>query len=145
MVQRPYPNHLRCLKLINCKIGVQFTRQLVSAFTTQNRLQTLALVNANIKDESMLELGTLVAQSDFLTDFDISWNLVKPKSYINLIQALQDNRVLKNLNLSWNRLVDEQVTQPSNTDEPWYGQKSELDPHSQKLVESLVVLVKRNK
>ena len=64
----------------------------------------------------MLELGTLVSESKYLIDFDISWNLVKTKSYINLITALEDNRVLKSLNLSWNNLVEEEETGQVVTD-----------------------------
>ena len=55
----------------------------------------------------MNDLGILIAQSSCLADFDISWNILKAKSYISLIDALAENRVLKNLNLSWNQLVEE--------------------------------------
>jgi hypothetical protein len=70
----------------------------------------------------MLELGTLVAESHHLSDFDISWNLVKTKSYINLILALGENRVLKSLNLSWNPIVEEGEKIENNADQPWYEQ-----------------------
>jgi len=57
----------------------------------------------------MLDIGLLLEESLYLVDLDLSWNLVKPKSYVNLIKALESNRVLKNLNLSWNRLVDDEI------------------------------------
>jgi len=59
----------------------------------------------------MLDLGCLLAESGCLTDFDISWNILKSKSYITLIDALAENRVLKNLNLSWNQLVEAEKIQ----------------------------------
>ena len=66
-------------------------------------------MNANLSDTTMLDIGLLLEESLYLVDLDLSWNLVKPKSYVNLIKALESNRVLKNLNLSWNRLVDDEI------------------------------------
>lgn len=83
-------------------------------------------MNANISDVSMLELGTLVAESQYLSDFDISWNLVKTKSYTNLILALGENRVLKSLNFSFNSIVEEGEKIEINADQPWYEQEVEF-------------------
>jgi hypothetical protein len=162
---REYPNHLSCLRLINCKIGAKITHNLITALRQKNQLQTLALVNANIQDAAMLELGQLVKESKYLVDFDISWNLVKTTSYITLINALQDNRALKNLNLSWNKLVDhdtknirksqQQLELPAkdsarsisieSSGAPWYDRDPEYTEMEKQLIECLLSLIKRNR
>ena len=100
----------------------------------ENYLKTFALVNANISDVSMLDLGSFVAESTTLTDLDISWNLVKTKSYINLITALGDNRVLKSLNLSFNSIVEEGEKITENKELPWYDQEVEFTDLTTQLI-----------
>ena len=54
----------------------------------------------------MQELAQLVEESKHLRELDVSWNLLKPQSYINLINSLGENRQLLSLNLSWNTIVE---------------------------------------
>ena len=120
----------------------------------------------------MQDLATLVEQSRTLRELDISWNLLKPQSYINLIRSLGENRMLLSLNLSWNSIVDgkELVVdefspapkQPlsarnlrqmmhnsrsprSNKDAPWHEIEHRFSELSTQVVDSLCSLIKRNK
>ena len=54
----------------------------------------------------MQELAELVSDSNSLRELDISWNMLKPSSYTNLLKSLGENRLLLSLNLSWNALVE---------------------------------------
>ena len=74
----------------------------------------LGLVNTKIGDASMAEVGQIVAESRTLRELDISWNVLRPQSYIQLMESLGPNKTLQTLNLSWNRIVDtvETVTDP---------------------------------
>ena len=71
-------------------------------------------MNTKIGDTSMQELGEIVAESKTLRELDVSWNVLRPQSYIALMLSLGANKTLKTLNLSWNRLVDplETITDP---------------------------------
>ena len=50
----------------------------------------------------MAELGMVLQESHRLQELDISWNNLKPQSYLNLIIGLGSNKTLVSLNLSWN-------------------------------------------
>ena len=41
-----------------------------------------------------------------MEDLDISWSDLKPKHYKEFWETLRDNKTLKNLNLSYNLLID---------------------------------------
>ncbi len=51
-------------------------------------MKVLGLVNAKISEQSMQELGLIVAESNVLRELDISWSVLKPQSYNTLIESL---------------------------------------------------------
>lgn len=73
---------------------------------TDNHIKVLALVNAKIPEHSMNHLADLIEDSDRLKELDLSWNIMRPKSYARLLTALSDNRYLTSVNLSYNTLID---------------------------------------
>ena len=103
---RPKPFDLQILRIINCRIPTQITRELISTLRLGNNLKVLGLVNTKISDSSMKEIGMIMAETRQLRELDISWNTLKPQSYNFLITSLGENRTLLTLNLSWNRIVD---------------------------------------
>ena len=110
IMMRPRPNNLQVLRLIDCKIPTQVTRELISTLKENNSLKVLGLVNAKISEQSMQDLGEIVAQSNVLRELDISWNVLKPQCYNTLIESLGENKTLISLNLAMNRIVDSQET-----------------------------------
>ena len=52
------------------------------------------------------DLARLVSNSNVLTELDISGNDAKPLHFVNLLKALAFNKVMHNLNLSWNKILD---------------------------------------
>jgi hypothetical protein len=73
---------------------------------TDNHIKVLALVNAKIPEHSMTNLAELIEESDRLRELDLSWNVMRPKSYARLLTGLAENRYLTSVNLSYNTLVD---------------------------------------
>ena len=52
------------------------------------------------------DLARLVSDSKALSELDISGNDAKPQHFKELFKALAFNKVLHNLNLSWNKILD---------------------------------------
>lgn len=78
---RPKPNHLQELRIVDCKMPTQVSRDLITTLREDNQLKVLSLVNSNIGDASMQELGHMLDESKSLRELDISWNVLKPQSY----------------------------------------------------------------
>lgn len=110
LLLRPRPNHLQILRLIDCRMPPQVTRELISHIKEHNQLRVLGLVNANISHTSMEDIGIILAESKTIRELDISWNVLKPECYNTLITSLGENKTLLTLNLSWNRIVDSTET-----------------------------------
>ena len=66
----------------------------------------MGLVNCKITDEAMQELGMVLQESKTMQELDISWNVLKLQSYLNLIIGLGSNKTLVSLNLSWNTIFE---------------------------------------
>ena len=73
LFSKAFPNNLRELRIINCKIHCSVTEKLIQALNERSSLQRLALVNTNLSDSCMRELVEYIKDSR-LTDLDISWN-----------------------------------------------------------------------
>lgn len=43
-----------------------------------------------------------------LEEFDLSWNNIRPNDFVQIMNALQDNVILRVLNLSWNLMIPQQ-------------------------------------
>ena len=67
-------------------------------------------MNCKITDEAMQELGMVLQESKSMQELDISWNVLKLQSYLNLIIGLGSNKTLVSLNLSWNTIFEGQET-----------------------------------
>jgi len=63
LVERPRPHNLQELRLIDCKVSSNVTRELITTLRESNSLKVLGLVNARINEQSMEELGLLIAES----------------------------------------------------------------------------------
>jgi Ran GTPase-activating protein (RanGAP) involved in mRNA processing and transport len=74
---------------------------------TDNHIKVLALVNAKIPEHSIAKLAEMMEESDRLRELDLSWNIMRPKSYARLLTALGENRKLTSVNLSYNTLIDQ--------------------------------------
>ena len=121
----------------------------------------LSLVNAKISEASMEELGLLISESKKITELDISWNLLKPKSYNTLIASLGSNKTLLSLNLSWNRICDpteffdDPIIDPARAKmgmQPvsprptkWYQKTVRFTEQSQSVIDNICILIKRNR
>jgi hypothetical protein len=53
-------------------------------------------------------LGNYLKNNRKITELDISWNKLKPKSYYGLLEALSQSRSITHLNLGWNMLFEEE-------------------------------------
>ena len=69
-------------------------------------------------------------ESRHLRELDISWNLLKPQSYINLINSLGENRMLLSLNLSFNSIFESKEIFP---EQPAQGSPTQLMGTSRKV------------
>ena len=186
LIERPKPFSLQVLRLVDCRVPSQVTRELISIIRQANQIKVLGLVNAKIGHESMQDLSAIVAESRSLTELDISWNVLEPRCYNDLIASLGANKTLLALNLSWNRIVDPTEIFPedepgrrgngnlSNRSKakpkqnagnasaqatprqtrtswlsaepaPWHEKEAVFSDLSQKVVENLKHLIKRNK
>jgi hypothetical protein len=54
----------------------------------------------------MNNLADMIEDSDRLKELDLSWNIMRPRSYAKLLTALSKNRQLTYINLSYNTLID---------------------------------------
>ena len=57
LLVRPKPADLQVLRIIDCRIPKQVTRELISTLLEGNHLRVLGLVNTKMSDSSMQELA----------------------------------------------------------------------------------------
>ena len=167
LLERPKPYNLSTLRIINCKIAAQHTRDLIKLIRETNHLKVLGLVNCRIDDNSMSELGMVLQESTRMQELDISWNVLKLQSYLNLIVGLGANKTLVSLNLSWNTIFEEIETiikpeekqfgetaagfelshrsRRSARPKEWHEEEVEFTPFSTQAIENVCALLKRNK
>ena len=102
------------MRIINCKISVTATLQLLSSIRDCSHLKTLALVNALMTDGHGLILKDYIEKSKSLENLDISWNCLTHLGYILIVKACVKNENLVSINLSHNYLIQNDNTKLSN-------------------------------
>ena len=64
-----------------------------------------------LNEQSLFLIQQLVQGSAHLQELDISYNSLGSRPIKNLLEVISENKVLKNLNLSWNKLLDRTETE----------------------------------
>ncbi|TNV87178.1 hypothetical protein FGO68_gene2179 [Halteria grandinella] len=107
ILHRNIPYHLEELRLVNCpRISSMASARLLDAMLEKNYVKKLSLVDAGLNDEGCLKkLCKLIQSSRQLSELDISWNRIRPRDAVGLLEVIAENRTLQYLNLSWNNLM----------------------------------------
>lgn len=113
LLQRPFPQNLEELRIINCKVKPVVIEKLLAPIP-DTRLRRLALVGAGMDTKTLARILELLTKSTSLIDLDISWNLLGPEDLKRLFAFLSENRKLISLNVSWNNI---QQQEPNNLKE----------------------------
>ena len=79
-------------------------------------LRSLALVQMKLghSDFNLDGIAKLLRKSKTLGELDISGNNLQPRHFPELFKALAFNKMLHNLNLSWNEILDRTDQNTSN-------------------------------
>lgn len=85
--------------------------QMLEILTEKSYLKRLGLVNAKLNHDSFLMLCDYVRLSNDLIEIDLSWNQLTPRTFIHLIDVLQNNNQLQFINLSNNNLFEDQISE----------------------------------
>ena len=90
-LERKIPNHIEELRIENCQIDTQMTRELLLQFNGNCYLKRFGLVNAGVKDDMMDSLCEFATESSYLEEIDISYNRLSPFSFEKLMNVLATN------------------------------------------------------
>ena len=103
---RKSPNQLRTLKLVKLTSGSAFINELLTLLTTcASSLNSLSLVQLRLSTANVQKLIEFLESSGILEQLDISWNNFIPNDFIPITESLQNNTLLRALNLSWNLMT----------------------------------------
>ena len=91
ILQRGIPNHLEELRIENCKIDASTTKKLIEYLNIRCYTRKIALVQANLNDESFKSFCEFFVDSSNIKEIDISWNQLKPVSFARFLALLPDN------------------------------------------------------
>ena len=69
------------------------------------------MIDMGLTEQNLFMIQQLVQGSAHLQELDVSHNSLGSRPIKNLIEALSENRFLKSLNLSWNKLLDRSETE----------------------------------
>ena len=70
------------------------------------QIRSLSLVKMRLTKACIEGVTTLIEQSEYIEDLDLSWNDLLPNYFYSLFKVLARNRTLRNLNLSCNMIID---------------------------------------
>ena len=105
---RRIPHHMEEIKLIDCKISPSLIVNLMETLSEQSLIKRLALVNVHHTADSFDKVIEYVATSESLEEIDLSWSIVVKGSWFRFAKMLNENRRLRNLNIGFNQLLEEQ-------------------------------------
>ena len=106
--RRP-PNHLQEIRFIDCNLtGTQICLLMDSLSVSVSRLRTLGLVNNMQTDKSFEKTIHFLAESTYIRHVDLSWTQMPPRQWLKFIDTVKDHTSLRFLNLSYNRLLEDQ-------------------------------------
>lgn len=106
--EKRLPNHLEELKIIDCKIHASMIKQLMTTILERSQLRAFSLVNVHHSPESFDLVIQYLEQSETLKELDLSWNIVKPTSWLKFFNLVSENRQLVCLTLAFNKILEEQ-------------------------------------
>lgn len=69
------------------------------------------MIDMGLTEQSLFLIQQLVQGSTHLQELDVSHNSLGSRPIKNLIEVVSENKVLKSLNLSWNKLLDSSETE----------------------------------
>lgn len=102
ILKRTVPNNLEEFRLIEVRTNPFIMSKLCSTLSQVCHLRKLSLASAELSDQNVTGLCSLVKNARFLIDFDISSNKISPGKMCELSRVLAENRSLQVINLSWN-------------------------------------------
>lgn len=112
VIQKPIPNHLEELSIIDCKMTATQVEQLMDGLIDNHaRLKKLTLVNAHHTERSFEKIIQFINDTALLKELDLSWSGVRPPLMLKLLQVIQHNRFLTHLSIANNVLLEEQKTE----------------------------------
>ena len=68
-------------------------------------LRKLAIVRCSHSERSFDKLVQFTMDNCLLEELDLSWSGVRPTQMIKLLRVIEQNRYIKNLDLSYNELL----------------------------------------
>jgi hypothetical protein len=101
------PNHLQELKIIDCKISVTLITQLMHFLIEKSQLKSFTLVNVHHSTDSFDLVIQYLQKSEFLTELDLSWTIIKQSNWLKFLEVLRENRQLVCLTLAFNQLLED--------------------------------------
>ena len=105
----PPPHILIELRLVDCATSTRVMQDLHKTLAnTETYLRSLALVQMKM-NFPLTNLATFVENSNSLENLDLSGNNLQSLHFVNLLKAIAHNKTLHNINLSWNKILDENV------------------------------------
>ena len=95
ILQLAPPHNLHELRLVNCETQTRIMQDLLGtlAESESNHLRSLALVQMKI-NFGLRDLASLVSNSEFLSELDLSCNDCMPHHFAPLLKALAHNKTL---------------------------------------------------
>ena len=73
----------------------------------QSQLQAFSLVNVHHTPESFELVCQYLRESPTLKELDLSWSIIKPCTWMPLMEAVSENRQLSSLSLGFNQLLED--------------------------------------
>ena len=108
----PIPNHMEELQLVDCRMGATLIEQLMdSLIENRAHLRKFALVRSNHSERSFEKIVQFMDDNSLMEELDLSWSGVRPHQMLKLLKVVEQNRYLKNLDLSHNALLEDQKTE----------------------------------
>ena len=72
------------------------------------QIRKFALVNVHHSESSFEKLCEFVETSLRLRDLNVSWQSLRPAVFVKLLQVIKDDLMLQNLNISHNKILEDQ-------------------------------------
>ena len=82
--------------------------QLMESLLTLSQLKKFALINVHHTTHSFEKVVEYVAKSESLEEIDLSMSVVPRGCWVKLATVLKENRTLRNLQIGFNVLLEEQ-------------------------------------
>jgi hypothetical protein len=108
MFERRAPYHLEELKLIDLKVSPIVSHNLLNSLQQKCYLRKLALINVQIS-QNFAQLLTYIEECQYLEFLTLNWCEVNHREVRSLVQTLSKNQRLREINLEWNVLLEQNL------------------------------------